>query len=124
MLLPTVILHHLERTASHYDWLLANPTDPTGLLWTARLTTPPQHWRATRSFHLELIAAHRRAYLKYQGLISHNRGRVVRIDEGVVHPLLWTESRAMLDVRTRLFAGRVELRRDAPAHWRARVLPL
>jgi len=120
--LPTVLLQHHTLTGSHYDWLIGDPGDPAGRLWTARLAVPPTHWPALRTWPLTPIGAHRRCYLTYQGPLSADRGRVRRIDAGQVVPHLWTPRRIVLQVTLRRFRGRIELRQISAQAWRAHVL--
>ena len=119
--LPTVLLRHTTRIGSHYDWLLANPRDPMGLLWTARCDLSSSHWLRAGRFMLQAIQPHRRVYLNYQGAISGGRGSVLRVDEGDFVPRLWTPRRMMLDVKLIHCQAEVELKRVATDRWQARV---
>ncbi len=126
--LPMVILKHVSRTGSHYDWLLANPRDPAGPLWTARMNCTSAHWRQQERWMLEPLPAHRRSYLHHQGPIGpgpkgETRGSVVRLDSGSFTPLLWTATRMILDVKLAAFDGRVQLQRCSPSRWTAFALP-
>lgn len=122
--LPTVLLHHVTDAGSHYDWLLGDPMDVTGRLWTARVGVPSRHWRDARRFAAEPLGPHRRRYLTYEGEIGGGRGRVTRTDRGVVIPRLWTRGRIVVQVRMTCFTGLIDLRRGGPALWRARCLAL
>ena len=120
--LPTALLHHTTRTGSHYDWLLADPRDPNGLLWTARTTVDSKTWAMRGSWALEPIAAHRRLYLDYQGAISGGRGSVMRVDRGWFTPKLWTGSRIVVALHFTHCAGVVEMRRASEKCWTARMI--
>jgi hypothetical protein len=81
--LPTVILHHQTFAGSHYDWLWLDPATRDRLLGY-RVPCAPNQWLARKSFLLEPLAPHRLAYLTYQGLITGERGRVIRVAKGIV----------------------------------------
>ncbi len=134
---PTVLLRHAAPAGSHYDWLLGDPRmghDPEARLWTARTTRPSWDWPTLESWGLIPLAPHRTRYLRYQGLLdrapgaeasrrptkSPSRGWVARVDEGWFIPILWTASRAVIDLQFHGARGEVELIRVGPALWRAR----
>ena len=144
--LPTVLLHHVRSADAHHDWLMAFPAGATpraaargairetvrdapeakrpaeAPLWAARVDPPTDQWASRGRFLLTPLPPHRRRYLTYQGPISRGRGTVRRVDAGTVLPVLWSESRHILDVRFRHFVGRLELTRLALDRWQARVL--
>lgn len=72
------VLHHTGIDAPHFDLLFE--TSETSQLTTFRLQTWPVFERATAI----KLRDHRRAYLEYVGLVAGDRGRVDRVDEGVV----------------------------------------
>jgi hypothetical protein len=119
--LPTALLHHTTAEGSHYDWLLTNPHEPTGRLWTARVTIPSRLWAALGSWTLTPIPPHRRIYLSYQGPLSDNRGSVTRVDEGTILPLLWTSDRIEVCLSMRYCKGIVRMRKRSPDCWTARI---
>jgi DNA polymerase Ligase (LigD) len=59
------------------------------------------------------IADHRRLYLEYEGVISGNRGRVRRLDEGTYRVLLWSAEHIRVELAGSQLVGEVELRRDS-----------
>jgi len=120
--LPTALLLHVTRRGRHFDWLLGDPRDVGGRLLTFRVAWPFDAWASMRSWNLEPLAPHRRAYLAYEGGISDGRGQVRRIDEGVFVPVLWTPSRTIIELRTRRFTGSIELRRVSDRLWRGRMI--
>lgn len=72
-----VVLHHLgSPEGDHFDLLVER--DPTSDLETWRLPT----WPIFAPTEIKKLRDHRRAYLTFQGQISHDRGHVVRIAEG------------------------------------------
>ncbi len=119
--LPTVLLRHTTRAGGHYDWLLADPLDPTGLLWTARCDLPSEQWLGARTFAMKPIQPHRRVYLTYEGPISGGRGSARRVDEGTFVPRLWTASRIVIDVNLRRCRATIEMTRITGNRWRAMV---
>lgn len=106
-MLKTVILHHVTRTGSHYDWLMEDPSqhgNPDALLWTARMDQPPWLWRADQKQSLVPIAPHRRHYLTWQGPIGQgplgeDRGSVKRVAQGRFFAPMWTPSRRLLHIQ-------------------------
>ncbi len=119
--LPTVILEHTTRTGRHYDWLLADPTNPAGPLWTARTMVSPLHWMQAKCWDLEPIQPHRRAYLDYQGPISGGRGRVIQVDRGWFISRMWTEHRMVIDLHLSQAQGEICIQRLASSAWRANL---
>jgi len=105
----TVVLRHVTRAGAHFDWLLEDPAAPTGRgrLVTFRLAIEPAKWPTDRPILATRLADHRRAYLRYEGPISDDRGRVVRLDAGraIVHRFSPAGLDATLGLRQ--FAGRV-----------------
>lgn len=121
--LPTVLLRHASREGTHYDWLLADPVDPEGPLWTARLPLPSRLWAAAKRFPVTPIGRHRRVYLRFQGDIGAGRGEVQRVDQGSYLPLMWTDHRCRLLITMRHFRGTVTLDRVTDTLWQARAEP-
>ncbi|MEX0774443.1 MAG: hypothetical protein WD042_01890 [Phycisphaeraceae bacterium] len=121
--LPTVLLRHDLSTGAHYDWLLADPLDPAGLLWAGRVTRPSWSWAAIDTWHIQQIAPHRRLYLTYQGPLQprHGQGRgyVCRVDQGYALPRLWTAQRRILTLKTRYFQGEIHFHRLDADRWQA-----
>lgn len=95
----------------HADLLLEN--EATLLTWrlppiaveAAELRTVP----FTGAVLTTRLPDHRRLYLEYEGPVSGNRGRVLRVDEGVFEWIEKSESRWVVDLAGRRFAGRIEL---------------
>jgi len=120
--LPTVMLAHQSASGCHYDWMLADPRDPTGRLWTARTEVPSFRWRCVDRFELTQINSHRRAFLTYQGPLSGDRGTVQRIDQGCALAWMWADDRILLQLQMRHFVGVVQLECAEGALWRARFI--
>ena len=121
--LPTVLLRHQTISGSHYDWLMVDPRDPEGPLWTGRTGISSRGWALARRWEVEEIAPHRRLYLTYEGPISSGRGSVDRIDQGQILPQLWTGHRIVLDLSMTCCRGLVQLVRIGPKRWRAHLWP-
>lgn len=120
--LPCVLLHHVTRIGSHYDWLLADPTHPDGRLWAARTRHPSRDWLSLRTWDLALIAPHRRDYLTYQGPISAGRGSVTRVDRGRFIARHWSRSRIIIDIATEKIIAGIQILRITEKHWRAAIV--
>ena len=119
--LPTVLLRHDQRDGVHYDWLIADPSDIDGRLWTARVALPSTQWLDMARFDLDWIESHRRWYLTWQGPIGNGRGSVVRVDEGEVVPRMWNDRRIVADVRMKHCHAAIDMVRYSESGWRARV---
>ena len=72
-----VILLHESHRDDHWDFMLENGDILTTWAMTPQLSTD------SFTCHVESLPDHRRAYLEYEGPVSHNRGTVRRIDEGI-----------------------------------------
>jgi hypothetical protein len=121
--LPTVLLRHdLPDGSHHFDWLLATPADPDGLLWGGRVGLPSDQWIKAGQWDLEVLPPHRRRYLQYEGLLSDNRGSVRRVDEGSISVIEWTDHLIVVDLAMKHCRGRVEVSRVDATHYRARLL--
>jgi hypothetical protein len=117
--LPTVVLLHQSRADSHHDWMLGDPTDPDGPLWTARVTPAPSRWGELASWDLTPLPAHRRRYLHYEGELSGNRGTVTRVDQGTHTPSLWQPQRIVTTLTLTHCQGTVQIMRLSDVLWRA-----
>lgn len=107
------LLHH-DHPFPHWDLLLQ--TGETCRTW--RLLddpTQPGPWRA------EAIADHRFYYLDYEGPVSGDRGRVVRVDGGEIVWIASTESQATVLCFGMKWRGRLTLHRQTECHWRAEL---
>jgi hypothetical protein len=71
-----VILHHVGIDHPHYDLMFE--TAPGSALATWR----SDHWPIKDCVTVEKLADHRREYLTFEGPLSGNRGRVVRVEAG------------------------------------------
>jgi hypothetical protein len=93
----SVILRHtLPNGESHYDWLIERPDDEGGTLLSFRCVLMPTSLDS-QSFDVTPMPDHRREYLDYEGLISGDRGEVVRVEMGTVDKL--SESNDAVEVR-------------------------
>ena len=75
-----VILHHVVAGGEHWDLMLEHG----GVLLTWQLAREPVD-AASLPIPATRIADHRSAYLEYEGPISGDRGKVVRVDHGIVN---------------------------------------
>ena len=119
MKLKTALLRHTTRDGLHFDWLLTDPRDPAGLLWTARTGRPSDEWAKLPCWDLTPISGHRRTYLTYEGPVSGDRGEVSRVDQGYFTAELWTDARIVIDLRFERCEGRVEMTQLSDVCWRA-----
>ena len=124
--LATVVLHHVMRDGSHYDWMLSDPSHggdaDGGWLRVYRVSCEPRHWAEAGVLMLTALPAHRGVYLGYEGAISGGRGRVRRAAAGTYVQRLWTAGRCVIELR---LCGRKtcwELGRVCEPTWRARRL--
>lgn len=117
--LPTVVLLHQTRDGSHHDWMLCDPNDPDGPLWTARVGPAPSIWSELASWELTPLPAHRRRYLEYEGELSDNRGSVTRVDQGQHTPVIWQPDRIVTVLTLSRCQGTVQIMRVSDVLWRA-----
>lgn len=125
--LRTAVIEHTNAHGTHHDWLIEDPTlpdpkAPDARLWTARVLPPPEQWPALGRFMLQPIPPHRRHYLRYQGEVSGNRGRVRRVDAGRCWPVLWTQGQIVLDADLQSCRLRLKLNRLGGTRWSAVVI--
>jgi len=109
--LAAVLLRHTAHRAAagtHFDLMIGRPDQP---LWTARVPLPSRAWAAAGSLVLDRLGDHRPAYLTHQGPIGGGRGAVLRVDSGTAWPWVWTDDRAVVELRLARFAGTATLRR-------------
>jgi hypothetical protein len=71
-----VVLQHSEIDEPHYDLMIE--TAPGSDLATWRVS----HWPPDATDKFTALPNHRRHYLEYEGPISGNRGKVLRIASG------------------------------------------
>lgn len=100
----------LERDNALETWAIDQPLQPGTELPARRL------------------AAHRIAYLDYEGPISRGRGNVRRVAGGIYQLLAWEDSRVLAALRGDQLSGELELRRsgagaspDDPERWTLRL---
>jgi hypothetical protein len=110
-----VLLRHevasSEPGATHWDLMI----DDGSSLRTWRLNRCPT---TNEILEAEPIADHRRAYLEFQGELSGDRGRVVRIDSGWILASAWTPDRIRGWLDGQLLRGLVYLTRlDSRNSW-------
>ena len=130
---PAALLRHDvpefdDRTNSHYDWMLADPslllpnaqpTPDSPWLWTMRVAIPSAKWRENDGFDVEPIQHHRWRYLTYEGPLTENRGSVTRVDEGKFAVLKWTEKLREIQLKFRSCRGMLRLEAVSAGRWRA-----
>ena len=85
-LLPYVILHHTGHGPEHWDLML----DTGESLATWQLLGDPQQM-TTEPLNACRIGDHRRAYLKQEGPVSGDRGKVKPVDRGTYELLEQSE---------------------------------
>ena len=77
-----LLRHELPCGSWHFDWLLSRPDAPEAGLVSFRVFCDPL--MATGRFEAIPTPDHRRVYLTYEGEVSGGRGRVTRVNEGLV----------------------------------------
>ena len=114
-----LLKHDTPDNAFHYDWLFENPTRPptTGDLITFRAPTPISDWPDHQSIDLIRLPDHRRAYLDYQGPISHNRGHVTRIERFTLTAAHWSDTAAQLTLHREHETLSVRLQHNGDDRW-------
>ncbi len=97
-----LLKHQTPDDASHFDWLLENPTQQpgSGPLVCFRVEIPLNEWPDNSPVDLVRIADHRRLYLDYEGPISGNRGSVTRVCRFTFTATQWSDTEAQLRITT------------------------
>ena len=75
-----VVLHHAGIEEPHYDFMF-EPAEGEALV-TFRLA----EWPPSGRQEVRRLKDHRRLYLTFEGTIPGDRGYVVRVDKGMLHP--------------------------------------
>jgi len=116
----------------HWDFMLERPEG----LWTWELRELPRLWRTAlrdgmpdsvervaESVPANRLADHRRAYLDYEGAVSHNRGSVSCCDRGTYRLLRETNDRLEIQLDGNHLQGKIALtQEDAKGNlWQLRV---
>jgi hypothetical protein len=76
-----VVLHHSDINEPHYDLMIE--TAPGSDLATWRVS----HWPPGVNDAFTPLPPHRKDYLEYEGAVSGNRGKVLRVASGI-HQIL------------------------------------
>jgi hypothetical protein len=71
-----VVLHHEGYGEPHYDLMFESAPGSLLMTWRAK------DWPVSAGDILTRIGDHRRKYLEYEGPVSNNRGRVIRVASG------------------------------------------
>lgn len=106
----------------HWDLLMES--GDTARTW--RLLESPARWLSDPAIELaaESLAAHRLRYLDYEGLVSHERGRVARWDHGQAEWLREGTSAVRLRLNGERLVGELTLERAARQPlWSVRFFP-
>lgn len=115
-----VLLRHEEPGGGcHLDWLIERPGQPDSGLVSFRVSATP--FETAGEFRATKTPDHRRAYLEFEGEVSGGRGRVARVDAGIVECL--TESAGEIAVVCAVPPARFLLRRVAGDEWVGVRLP-
>jgi hypothetical protein len=141
--MPSFVLHYHEcppnyERKSHWDFML----EVRGALRTWALSALPAGWRAAQLRTQELcfgcapaatvdevvaepLDDHRLEYLEYEGPVSGDRGRVLRIDSGIYATESHTSPCWRLALAGRYLQGIVELRRTGAdqSQWTLQYFP-
>lgn len=115
-----VLRHTLADGSAHFDWMFEDPAQPpgTGKLVTFRADIAPADLPADATLYIDALAAHRRAYLDYEGPVSGDRGRVERIERFSFTAAEWSNDHALIQ----LHPHPLRLDRVKADRWSARRL--
>ncbi len=106
------ILHHITRGGEHWDLML----ERTGVLLTWQLQRDPTS-ETPWPIAARRIGDHRLAYLDYEGPVSGDRGRVIRVDGGPLTIVAEQPDRLTFELKGSQWAGRFLLRRTGENDW-------
>lgn len=121
-LYPFVIQEHRDGEGVHWDLMLHRPresNDPDDkVLATWRLAVAPTSENLSRRLSAVALPDHRRAYLTYQGPISHGRGHCQIFDQGLYEPIESHPDFWHIRLTGRRLSGRFILKKlHAPDQW-------
>jgi len=113
-----VVLKHTAPRGTHWDFML----EAQETLTTWALAQPPD---AAPQVAAETLPDHRKAYLDYEGPISHQRGSVTRWDRGTYQLRRHGPDEIAVVLAGESLIGEVTLRRSAddPAQWMLSYVP-
>jgi hypothetical protein len=110
-----VILEH-DHPSLHWDLML----ESGDVLRSWRLSEPPQ---PVRNVAATSMFDHRRMYLDYEGLVSGNRGRVLRWDHGTFAWRQIQSNRLAVDMNGARLCGRLILEQTNGDQWIVNYAP-
>jgi hypothetical protein len=118
--MPTaaILRHELPDGSWHHDWLIATAgVDGDQIRDLVAFRIQPLPWDANGPFDAQLLEAHRRLYLRFEGELGAGRGRVTAVWRGEGRVLSRStggiEIELVVDGQARRFTGRAE-----GARWR------
>lgn len=112
-----VILHHVQSNGEHWDLML----ESGDVLLTWQLEREPVDLSCL-PIAANRIDDHRKAYLEYEGPLSHDRGCVRRVDSGTVKSLTQRPDGYELELTHGRLAGLLMLEHKED-HWILRSAP-
>lgn len=113
----TVLIRHDAPDGVHFDWMIEDPAESQGRLWTARVPIPADQWHDVGRWRIEPIGRHRRVYLTYEGPLTDGRGTLTRVDQGVCRVVEWSDDGIVIDVQMSAFEGVVEVAKAHDGQW-------
>ncbi|MFO0841242.1 MAG: DNA polymerase ligase N-terminal domain-containing protein [Gemmataceae bacterium] len=112
--MPRFVLLHHDHPHPHLDLML----EVEGVLWTWRLSHEPSVGVTQQA---QRLGHHRLAYLDYEGPVSGGRGRVARLDSGLINWVERGDSRAVAELFGGKVRGRLILVRQNEEAWEVKL---
>jgi len=103
-----VLLRHTGHGTTHFDFMI----EDDAALATWQFDESPALLALGGVLTCRRLAAHRTAYLDYEGPISDGRGNVQRDDRGTCHVIRATDTRWELEISGMQLRNRFVLSRD------------
>jgi DNA polymerase Ligase (LigD) len=97
-----VVLEHVWNGV-HWDFML----ECGDVLRTWAVDTPIV---AGKECCARALSDHRLIYLEYEGELTHDRGRVRRVDKGTYHAIAWSRDRVCVVLAGSQLVGEIDLR--------------
>lgn len=97
--LKTSLLYHAAPGHPHWDWLVADPSQPRSAAASLVTWRVMHHWRdwgRVGQLFAEQLPPHRRRYLTWQGELSQHRGWVRQDGRGNAEVQIWTPEKFLL----------------------------
>lgn len=128
---PFVVQEHHEDAGTHWDLMLHRPNFAADadvnvkILATWKFSVPPLPENLQHPLSARALPDHRKAYLTYEGPISHNRGSCKILDRGRYDLIEWSADMWRVSFHGTKLQGCFILKKNNPPDgWILKNIPL